>query len=410
MSHSKFLFCGILLAVFFISNTLAQDSWSKGTNMPTPRSAHVVGSANGKIYVVGGNEPFFNSTEEYDPETDIWTQKANNPSGRGDFSGCGMNGKIYAIGGWINNFTLYNIEEYDPATNTWTSKSAMPSARWGHATSHVDGKIYVIGGADGWPVERIHETIEIFNPGTNTWTSKENMQTPRWFPSSSVVNGIIYVIGGHDDQEALSTVEAYDPVSDTWTTKSPMPTARWGLATATVNGKIYAFGGGDAYPINKVLKTVEEYDPTTDTWTTKSPMPAGRAAFAACSVNGKIYIPGGGGVLATDRYAEVYIYDPGTTSSSDNNIIIPENFLLLQNYPNPFQHFTTIRYSAPKSDFVTIKIYNLVGREVETLVNSFQLAGDNQISWQAEGFQSGIYYYRLQTGEFSESRKLILQK
>ena len=64
----------------------------------------------------------------------------------------------------------------------------------------------------------------------------------------------------------------------------------------------------------------------------------------------------------------------------------------------------------PKSDFVTFKIYNLVDQEVEILVNTFQTAGDHQITRAAEGFPSGIYFYRLQVGDFSETKKLLFAK
>ncbi|MCK4701219.1 MAG: hypothetical protein KAT38_12815, partial [Bacteroidales bacterium] len=72
MSYSKLLCCEFLLVVFFISNTVAQDSWSRGTDMSTTRGAHAIGTVNGKIYVMGGN-PFNTSVEEYDPATDTWT-------------------------------------------------------------------------------------------------------------------------------------------------------------------------------------------------------------------------------------------------------------------------------------------------------------------------------------------------
>jgi photosystem II stability/assembly factor-like uncharacterized protein len=90
---------------------------------------------------------------------------------------------------------------------------------------------------------------------------------------------------------------------------------------------------------------------------------------------------------------------------------LPASVTLSQNYPNPFNPSTMIAYNLPKSSNVTLKIYNLAGQELETLVNDFQTAGEHQITWQPKGLPSGIYFYRLQTGhEFSETRKLIFQK
>jgi hypothetical protein len=90
--------------------------------------------------------------------------------------------------------------------------------------------------------------------------------------------------------------------------------------------------------------------------------------------------------------------------------VVPQKLRLYKNYPNPFNPATTIRYSLPKSDFVTFKIYNLVNQEVVILSNTYQIAGDHQITWTAAGLPSGLYFFRLQAGEFSETKKLILQK
>jgi hypothetical protein len=65
-------------------------------------------------------------------------------------------------------------------------------------------------------------------------------------------------------------------------------------------------------------------------------------------------------------------------------------------------------YDFPKSSFVTLKVYDVLGREVSTLVNERQQPGARQVSWQASGFASGVYFYRLQAGDFVETKKLLL--
>jgi hypothetical protein len=88
----------------------------------------------------------------------------------------------------------------------------------------------------------------------------------------------------------------------------------------------------------------------------------------------------------------------------------PNQFSLAQNYPNPFNPTTNINYRLPRPCHVTLKIYNLFGREIATLADDFQDAGEYKIAWNAEGFSSGLYLYQLQTDGFTERRKLILQK
>jgi len=69
-----------------------------------------------------------------------------------------------------------------------------------------------------------------------------------------------------------------------------------------------------------------------------------------------------------------------------------------------------IKYKLHKSNHIKLKIYNLVGQEIETLVNEFQPAGEHEITWQPNGLPSGLYFYKIQAGEYSEAKKLILQK
>jgi hypothetical protein len=88
----------------------------------------------------------------------------------------------------------------------------------------------------------------------------------------------------------------------------------------------------------------------------------------------------------------------------------PTTFTLAQNYPNPFNPSTTIQYSLPTAEFVTLQVFDLAGKQVASLANSFQAAGNYQMTWTAEGLPSGLYFYRLQAGKFSETKKLTMQK
>jgi hypothetical protein len=87
----------------------------------------------------------------------------------------------------------------------------------------------------------------------------------------------------------------------------------------------------------------------------------------------------------------------------------PESHVLQQNYPNPFNPFTTISYSIMGSNYVVLKIYDLLGREVQTLVDKFKKAGDYRISFSANSLSSGIYFYKLIVGNnFVLTKKMIL--
>ncbi|MGA8263134.1 MAG: T9SS type A sorting domain-containing protein, partial [Ignavibacteriaceae bacterium] len=89
---------------------------------------------------------------------------------------------------------------------------------------------------------------------------------------------------------------------------------------------------------------------------------------------------------------------------------IPENISLYQNYPNPFNPITTINYSIPATLYVTLKVYDLLGREVAKLVHEEKPRGVYKVNFDGSKLSSGIYFYRLQAGSFSETKKILLIK
>ncbi len=102
------------------------------------------------------------------------------------------------------------------------------------------------------------------------------------------------------------------------------------------------------------------------------------------------------------------IYNPIGISTISNEI--PEKFSLYQSYPNPFNPSTTIKFDIPKSANVNMTIYDMLGREVETLVNGELKAGTYKADWNASNFASGVYFYKLTSDGFSVTKKMILMK
>jgi hypothetical protein len=89
---------------------------------------------------------------------------------------------------------------------------------------------------------------------------------------------------------------------------------------------------------------------------------------------------------------------------------VPRHFVLAQNYPNPFNAATAISYVVPVPSNVKLEVYNLLGERVATLVEGKQQPTDGSVTWDASGFSSGLYFYRLTAGEFSQTRRMILVK
>jgi hypothetical protein len=107
----------------------------------------------------------------------------------------------------------------------------------------------------------------------------------------------------------------------------------------------------------------------------------------------------------------LYFYRNVTqTSVASRTTPQSQSFELYQNYPNPFNPVTTIEYSVPKTGFVTINLYDVLGREIKTLVNEEKTIGNYSIELNVNEISSGIYYYRMQAGSFFDTKKLVLMK
>jgi hypothetical protein len=100
----------------------------------------------------------------------------------------------------------------------------------------------------------------------------------------------------------------------------------------------------------------------------------------------------------------------GDPTNINNNGIIPQNFELKQNFPNPFNPATEINYSITKTGLVILKVYDLLGREVSTLVNEVQKPGVYNSRFDASALSTGVYFYKIQTTDFSDIKKMIYVK
>ena len=249
----------------------ATDTWTDKSEMPTARQALSTSVVNGKIYAIGGGAASsvsyatvetFSTVEEYDPSLDTWTKKSDMPTPRLCHHAAVVDGKIYVIGGANASAPqvehIRTVEVYDPATDTWSQKGDMPSSRASGYSTVVDGKIYLIGGYEG------PQRVEEYDPSTDSWKTKSEMPSARRSLTTSALDGKIYAIGGYvpdvPGHAGVATVEVYDPATDTWTSAPSMPTARFAPRSGVVDGKIYVIGGMGEW-VGSAYRTVEEYLP-----------------------------------------------------------------------------------------------------------------------------------------------------
>jgi len=118
----------------------------------------------------------------------------------------------------------------------------------------------------------------------------------------------------------------------------------------------------------------------------------------------------GKGINSTTSRNEGYLLAVNGLSSVDESNEVPTSFTLNQNYPNPFNPSTTISFSIPEEEFVSLKVFNSLGEEVAELINETKPTGNYSVSFDASNLSSGIYFYKITAGNFSDIKKMIILK
>jgi hypothetical protein len=118
----------------------------------------------------------------------------------------------------------------------------------------------------------------------------------------------------------------------------------------------------------------------------------------------------GNGPNGTPVHVRTVVLNVGFVGITNNNSGIPKEFKLHQNYPNPFNPVTNIKFDLAKTGLVKLKVYDVNGKEVSTLVNSSMSAGSYTYDFDASSLASGVYFYKLETPDYMSIRKMILVK
>jgi hypothetical protein len=179
-------------------------------------------------------------------------------------------------------------------------------------------------------------------------------------------------------------------------------------------GDIYVTGSTRVSPVNTDICTIK-YKPNGDSaWVLIHNGPSSLGDFGnsvAVDNNGNIYITGsasgysnGGLDAVTMKYSQPLF---GIQQISNE---VPAVYSLSQNYPNPFNPMTKIKFEIHKASNVNITVFDVLGRHITTLVNEKLGAGTYETEWNANNMPGGVYFYRLETGDFSETKKMILVK
>ena len=398
------------------SNIAAQGTWAKESSNGFYERRDLSSCAiDGKIYVLGGTP--IDTLQVFDPVTHIWST----PSTTGTYthgyaqSASVFDGKIYVFGGGATGF-VGTVDVFDPASNNWstlvTTGAFIP--RWYHTSCTVGNKIYVMGGDNSDFSRPPLSDLQVFDPLTNSWSTPVTTGrfTPRYGLTSNEISGKIYVLGGDTDNIGISCnfLEVFDPSTNTWSTPSTTGTfsPRGLLTSSVVASKIYVMGGQGPSQISIApLNTLEVFDPRTNVWST--PVTSGtftaRQELSSSVLNGKIYVLGG--YTPHQELNTVEVFTPGPSSVSNSP---PSSYSLFENYPNPFNIFTTITYTLAQRGSVTLEIFDMLGRKIQTLVSGLMDAGSLSARFDAANLPSGIYTAQITAGSLHREMKMILGK
>lgn len=415
----------ILLTAFGLllgpAHSISQPVWVSRQSLPTPRTGACAVEFEGKIYVIGGRGSqgqILKVVERYDPVKDRW--EVNVPPLKRPLENAAavvFNGTIYVLGGRDNKGEVKNeVVSWNRQRNRWEEQKEMKEEREGLTAVVLDGRLYAIGGlGEDDDQETFLRSVEYLEEDKEEWKISEDwrLDFARASFATVVVRDSAFSLGGFSTGGPLDVVQRYHPAAGTQQ-KAVMPTPRGGLAAVAREDTIFVFGGRS--PADQVLNTVEFYLPETNRWHQAQALSLPREGFAAVAVDGVIYLFGGrdedGNVLDSveaARARDVVTFVPPAPSAQ------PEDFALEQNYPNPFNPETRIEFSVPAGnrDLVRLRVYNLLGQVVRTLLQGPLASGRYAVTWDGRDdlgrlAASGVYLYTLEIGSRRISRRMTL--
>jgi len=395
----KLLLLGIV--VFFSSVILPQS-------IPNLPIAIGVGSAEvwgDSIYHFGGGSSWSGSTRYaviYKFDGTSWQNYASMPDN--DVWGISTARKgdtVFVYGGY--NFGNNKLRIYNFVTNTWVYAANSPniSSTYGHTMEYLDGFVYMF----------FNGYVYKYNVNTNSWTQGTTLSQNGSWLFSTIYQDEIYLVGW-----TLSKFYKYTPSTDQWTQLADLPYFVTGGSLKTVDDKIYYVGGTSGSGGGTFNNTLV-YDIATNQWSDASIfISANRAYMADVYYKSNFYVIGGLD-NSGNAVSDVEFIIAGTPSGVETHSGTPGGFQLSQNYPNPFNPSTTISFSIPSVTLsgvegfrVQLKVYDVLGNEVATLVNEEKPAGVYEVEFNASRLSSGIYFYKLQAGSFTQTKKMTLIK
>ncbi|KXK52923.1 MAG: peptidase S8/S53 subtilisin kexin sedolisin [Chlorobi bacterium OLB5] len=361
----------------FYKYSISGNVWTTGVGTPVPKSGGDLVACRNKIYYIGGGNTTIttgtNETFVYNPATGNWSVIANIPTPvTGNVAEAYNDSLIYCMfGGWITYETL--VQVYNVNTNTWAQATQITSGngRRSFAGGILGNKLFVCAGYSGsFRNDFWVGTINPANPLQITWQQRTNVAIASSRPGGTAILGKFYVVMGEiNGGSGNDSMAIWDTTLNSWSYKDGKP-----VRTNNLYGSVSA---SITYCNNR---------PGVKIW------------IAGGSLQGQTTRP-------LDVFADTCLLNCTGPLTGIQNNNIPAIYNLKQNYPNPFNPVTKISYDIPIGSNVKITISDLLGREVFVLINEYMPAGTHSVNFNADNLSSGVYFYKLESGEFIDSKK-----
>lgn len=403
--------------------TLGQ--WTLTSSLAIRRYFHTMTVLqNGKVLVTGGayssGNRFYhlNDCQLYDSSNEQWTTVSSmNVQRAGHTATLLQSGKVLVTGGLYhdgsNDIYLRSCELYDPNTNKWSITDSMFVPRKDHSASQLpDGRVLVVSGqyAITYPNIVYLNSCEVFNPSVGQWFLTDSIDVPQVGNASVVLSdGRVFISGGH---YALKSCEIFLPISMSWSLTDSMTVGRDShTATLLPNGKVLVVGG------QGVGTGCEVFDPFIESFTDIDTITYDISNHSAILLgNGKVLIAGGYSYSGGGYQATCLLYDYTVTSTENETGIQAVFANALTAYPNPFNSKMSIRFMIETGGIVQVRIFDVLGREVKTILDEFRNEGSHLAHWSGidenrRTLSSGVYLCTLSLeGKLVGTTRLIILK
>jgi Secretion system C-terminal sorting domain len=400
-------------------------------------------SSDGNTALIGGNtdSSYTGAAWVFTRTGGVWKQQGNKLVGAGAVGAAeqgysvslSADGNTALVGGYTDSNHTGAAWVFARTGEVWTQQGGklVGSGSTGSSYQGIsvsisgDGNTAIIGGtADSGSVG----AAWVFVRNSGVWTQQGNKLVGtgavggalQGYSVSLSSDGNTAIVGGWIDNNNVGAAWVFTRTAGVWTQQGNKLVGSGGVGEA-MQGSVSLSSDGNTAIIggsgdNGTAGAAWIFTRSAGTWTQDGAKLIGSGASGSAEQGASVCLSGDGNTAIVGGSSDsllrgaVWIFTRNATGVRELTGNIPQRFRLDQNYPNPFNPTTTINYQLPTNSHVTLKVYDVLGREVATLVNESKNGGSYSVTFDGSKLASGVYFYRLEAGKVNDVKKLMLIK